>query len=96
MKNILLYLSAFIPMYGLIILKQIIEMIVGNIKTNFLNFFVIIVLIIVIILGLIGLKLEVYNNHKKAIKIKIVNKKNTTGQHFFRILLSFRSFCNHF
>ena len=82
MKNILLYLSAFIPMYGLIIVKQVIEMLVGNIKFNFLNIFVIILLIFVILMGLLGLKLEIFNNKHVAINITIVDKRNTTGQHF--------------
>ena len=82
MKNILLYLSAFIPMYALIILKQSIEMIVGNIKTDFLNIFVVCLLVLVILLGLLGLKLEIFNNDHKATRIKIVCKQNTTGQHF--------------
>ena len=82
MKNILLYLSAFIPMYALIIIKQIFEMIVGNIKLNFLNFFVLALLICVILLGLLGLKLEILNKNQKATKIKIIEKKNTTDEHF--------------
>jgi len=82
MKNILLYLSAFIPMYALIMIKQIFEMIVGNIKLNFLNFFVLGLLTCVIILGLLGLKLEILNKNKKVTKIKIIEKKNTTDEHF--------------
>jgi len=81
MKNILLYLSAFIPMYALIMIKQAIEMIVGNVKTNFITIFVLCLLLIVIILGLIGLVLET-NRNKKAKKIKIINKTNTTDEHF--------------
>ncbi len=82
MKNILLYLSAFIPMYALIIIKQIIEMIVGNIKSNFLDIFVIFLMIVVILLGLLGLKLEIYNKNQKSSEIVIVTKKNITDQHF--------------
>lgn len=82
MQNVLLYLSAFIPMYALIILKQIIEMIVGNIKANFLNIFVICLVFIIILLGLIGLKLEIFNRKQKTSKITITNKTNTTDQHF--------------
>ena len=81
MKNILLYLSAFIPMYALIMIKQAIEMIVGNVKTNFITIFVLCLLLVVIILGLIGLILET-NRKKKAQKIKIINKTNTTDEHF--------------
>ncbi len=81
MKNILLYLSAFIPMYALIIIKQAIEMIVGNIKINFLNIFVLGFLFVVIVLGVAGLLLETRQGQKTK-KIKITNKNNTTDEHF--------------
>ena len=82
MKNVLLYLSAFIPMYILIIVKQSIEMIVGNIKTNWLNFLVLGLLLFVIILGLVGLNLEIRHRKEQTSKIKIVEKQNSTDQHF--------------
>lgn len=82
MKNILLYLSAFIPMYALVLIKQIIEMIVGNIKLNFLNIFVVSMLLIVIILGLLGLKFEIFTNYETVKEVVITEKTNTTDQHF--------------
>lgn len=82
MKNVFLYLSAFIPMYILIIVKKTIELIIGNIKLNFLNIFVLCLLIIVIILGLVGLKMEIFNKRQIATKIKLVCYKNITDQHF--------------
>lgn len=82
MKNILLYLSAFIPMYILILVKQTIEMLIGNIKTNWLNVLVLVLLVLVILLGLLGLKLEIFNNQEKCKKVKVLSKQNTTDQHF--------------
>ena len=82
MKNVLLYLSAFIPMYILIILKQSIEMLVGNIKANWLNFLVLGLLVVVIILGLIGLNLEIRHRKEQTSKIRIIEKQNSTDQHF--------------
>jgi len=82
MKNILLYLSAFIPMYFLIFIKQLIELLIGNIKCNFLNIFTLCLLILVITLGLLGLKLEVLNQTKLSEKITITDKQNTTSEHF--------------
>ncbi len=82
MKNILLYLSAFIPMYALVLIKQIIEIIVGNIKLNFLNIFVVSMLLIVIILGLLGLKFEIFTNYETVKEVVITEKTNTTDQHF--------------
>ena len=81
MKNILLYLSAFIPMYVLVLLKHGLEMIVGNIKPNLLNIFVLCLLFVVILLGVIGLLLEV-NRKQKTQKIIITDKTNTTDEHF--------------
>jgi len=81
MKNILLYLSAFIPMYILVLVKQSIEIIVGNINLNFLNIFVICLLFLVIILGIIGLSLEINRKEQKS-NIIITDKQNTTDEHF--------------
>ncbi len=82
MKNILLYLSAFVPMYVLILIKQVIELLVGNIKLNFLDIFVIILLMTVIILGFIGLKLEMTRKKQTVKMIKVIEKTNTTDEHF--------------
>jgi len=82
MKNVLLYLSAFIPMYALIIIKQIIEMIMGNIKFNFLNLFVLGLLVCIILLGLLGLKLEIFNRKYQETCVVVTQKTNTTDQHF--------------
>lgn len=82
MKNILLYLSAFVPMYALILIKQVIELLVGNIKLNFLDIFVIILLMTVIILGFIGLKLEMTGKRQTIKVIKVIDKTNTTDEHF--------------
>lgn len=81
MKNIFLYLSAFIPMYALIIIKHSIELISGNKNVNFINIFVICLLVFVITLGVIGLLLEV-NRKQKVDKIIITCKNNLTDEHF--------------
>lgn len=82
MQNILLYLSAFIPMYFLIFIKMGIDIIIGNIKVNILNIVVLFLLIAVISLGLIGLKMEIFNRKQKTEIIIISSKTNTTDQHF--------------
>lgn len=82
MKNILLYLSAFIPMYLLVIIKQCVEIIIGNIKANFFNFLVVGLLVLVIILGLVGLKMEIFDQKRKSETIILVDKTNTTDEHF--------------
>lgn len=69
-------------MYVLIIIKQCIEMIVGNIKLNVLNFFVLGLLVIIVVLGIIGLCLEIFDSKKEVSEITITCKTNTTDQHF--------------
>ena len=82
MKNILLFLSAFIPMYILILIKEVVELINKNIDVNVLNIVVIVFLLLVIILGVVGLLLEIYNKSQKTIEIIILTKNNITDQHF--------------
>lgn len=82
MRNILLYLSAFIPMYLLVIIKQCIEIIIGNIKPNFFNFLVVGILVLVIVLGLLGLKMEIFDQKETPATIILVDKTNTTDEHF--------------
>lgn len=82
MKNVLLYLSAFIPMYILMFIKQCIELAIGNIKPNFLCFFVLGFLVVIIILGLLGLELEWNGDGAQSYKIILINKTNTTDEHF--------------
>lgn len=82
MKNILLYLSAFIPMYVLILIKEIFELTIGDEKFTWLSVVVFCFLTLVIALGIIGLLLEVYNKKQKAIDIVILSKNNITDRHF--------------
>ena len=82
MKNILLYLSAFMPMYILIIIKQILELVFGNTDFTFLTIVVFCFLGLAIILGYVGLHLEIINKKQQSEKIIIVSKENLTDQHF--------------
>ena len=81
-KNVLLFLSAFIPMYFLIIVKLLIEILNKNLSFNVLNTLVLIVLVVVIILGVVGVKAEVNNKQQKSRKVTILTFKNITDQHF--------------
>jgi len=82
MKNIFLYLSAFMPMYFLICIKKIVELIMGNIKLNVLNIIVFAVMLLAIILGIIGLCLEICNERQSSKEVIILSKQNLTDQHF--------------
>lgn len=82
MQKIFLYLSAFIPLYCLIIIKLIIEIINKNLTFNILNTITLILMFLLILLGVVGIFIE---NHKKTYsinKIKIVKKTSITEQHF--------------
>ena len=82
MKNILLYLSAFVPMYVLIFVKQTIEMLIGNIKSNWLNIFVLFFLLVVIAFGVVGVYKELHSKNKDCKEVVLISKQNTTDQHF--------------
>lgn len=82
MQKIFLYLSAFIPLYSLIIIKELIEIINHNLTFNVLNTLTLILLLVLIILGVIGLLFETKNGKYKIEKIEIINKTCITQQHF--------------
>lgn len=82
LKNIMLFLSAFIPMYFLIWVKLVMELINDNLHFNVLNSIVFVSLIVVIVLGLIGLKLEIFNQKEKSQKVIIMEWNNITDRHF--------------
>jgi len=82
MNNVLLYLSAFMPMYFLILVKQIIELLTKKIAFNLLALIVLVFIILVIGLGVLGLFLETRKNRKGKCEIFVVSKQNTTDQHF--------------
>lgn len=82
MKNVLMFLSAFIPMYFLIWIKLVLEIINHNLTFNVLNTIMYFLMLIVIILGVVGLLLEIYNKKQKSEKATILTAKNITDQHF--------------
>ncbi len=82
LKNIMLFLSAFIPMYFLIWVKLVMELINDNLHFNVLNSIVFVSLIVVIVLGLLGLKLEIFNQKEKSQKVIIMEWNNITDRHF--------------
>lgn len=82
MKDVLLFLSAFIPMYCLVLLKELTEIIVQNYSLNFLNILVIIFLICLIVLGIVGIYLQINNKKQKSLKVKIISAENITDRHF--------------
>ena len=81
LKDLLLFLSAFVPMFILILLRLVIDMINTNLSFNVLNTLNMITLIPLIICGCYGLYYNIHSSEgaKEAI---ILSKENITDQHF--------------
>ena len=82
LRNIFLYISAFIPMYFLILVNLIIEIINKNLSFNVLNTTMFITLTLFIILGVCGLVWTIKFNRDYVMEICVVKVQNTTDQHF--------------
>ena len=82
MQKVFLYLSAFIPLYCLIIIKLLLEIINQNLSFNVLNSFMLILLFLLIILGIFGVYKESKCNAKEIITIEILEKTSITEQYF--------------
>jgi hypothetical protein len=82
MAKIILFVSAFVPMYVLFLINLIVELINKNLTLNVTNTIVLITLCVFIVVGIVGL-LAIINNKDDTIqKIKVLSKKNLTDQHF--------------
>lgn len=82
-KQLGLFLSSFAPLFLLLILKIIIEIINANWSLNFLNTSLLIILAIALVFGLVELYLTIRQIKSfKGKKVLITKKENTTDQHF--------------
>lgn len=81
-KNLMLYLSAFVPMYGLVLVKLVVEIANNNLSFTVLNVVNLSTLVVLIGLGVAGLFFTIRISRGRTIKIKIVSKRNITDQHF--------------
>ncbi len=81
-KNLLLYISAFMPMYVLILIKLVVEIINDNLSFNVLNTLNLVTLLLLISLGIIGLVWNIHLNNEESKEIVIIEKRNITDQHF--------------
>ncbi len=80
MKKVLLYLSAFVPLYILLIVKIVVQLINKNLSINVLNTLSLSLLCLLVGLGIVGLLLGL--NSGKAQTIIIVKATNITEKHF--------------
>ena len=81
-KDLLLYLSAFVPMYVLILFRLIIDIINDNLSFNVLNTINLITLLLLIALGIAGLFINVFHQRDIEKKVIITKKQNITDRHF--------------
>ena len=79
-KKVLLYLSAFIPLYVLLIIKIAIELINNNISVNVLNSVMLSFLCVLVSLGLVGLYIAISSGRKA--QIYVLSAQNLTEKHF--------------
>ena len=82
LKNLLLYISAFVPMYFLVFVKLIVQLLNSNITFNVLNTLNLVTLVLLIGLGVWGLLWNVKFSQEKSIKVTILSKQNITDKHF--------------
>lgn len=81
-KNISLYISAFVPMYVLVLVKLVVEMCNHNLSFNVLNSINMITLLMLIAFGSFGLWWNMRVPNDKVIEVEIKSVKNITDQHF--------------
>ncbi len=81
LKDFFLFLSAFVPMFVLIFVRLIVDMMNHNLSFNVLNTLNFVTLILLIALGIFGL---IWNIRSKegTKEITIISRSNITDQHF--------------
>ena len=82
MSKIILFISAFVPMYILFLINLIIEIINDNLSFNITNTVVMVSLIMLLITGVLGLMVIIKAKPSESMQVKVISKKNLTDQHF--------------
>lgn len=82
MGKVILFVSAFVPMYILFLINSVVWLILGHLEINFVNITTIIVLVLLSIVGIVGVLFQINCKSKEQIEIKVISKKNLTDQHF--------------
>ncbi len=91
-KNLFLYFSAFIPLFVLLVIKLLVDIINQNLTFNFLNTFNICLLSAMIILGIVGILWNTKFSNQKVIKIKINSAEEITDKYFLQYFSLFVMF----
>lgn len=82
LKNLLLYISAFMPMYFLVLLKLVVELFNHNLTFNVLNTINLVTLLMLLAASIVGILWNVKFNRDEAKEVTILTKHNITDQHF--------------
>ena len=82
LKDLFLYLSAFVPMYILFALRLIIDLINDNLSFNVLNSVNLVTLVLLTVLGIVGLIVNIHHSKDVSKEIIILKKQNITDRHF--------------
>ncbi len=80
--NVCLYISSFVPLYLLVIIKTGIEMLNDNLHFNITNTTLLILMIVLTIMGMFGVGGFVRYETKRVSEVRILSCHNTTDQHF--------------
>lgn len=82
MSKIILFVSAFVPMYAVFFLILLVEIINNNLRWNITNRVVFVTLIVLMLVGIVGLIWLIKKSKKRYKHIKIISQKNVTDEHF--------------
>ena len=79
-KKFSVYISSYIPLYFLILIKELVEIANGNLTFNVLNTIMLSINFLLVIVGAVGILLTMFKEKYK--KVEIVEAKNLTCQNF--------------
>ena len=79
--NISLYISSFVPLYVLVIIKTLIEILNNNLHFNITNTLLLCLMFILSVIGVLGIYVGI-NKGGETKQVTIVDYTNTTDKHF--------------
>lgn len=82
MAKIILFISAFVPMYVLFLVNLVVELLNGNLHFNITNTCVLISLFVLAVIGVVGLLIVINCKENKVENVTVLSKQNLTDQHF--------------
>src|SRR5574344_842278 len=91
-KNIFLYLSAFIPLFVLLATKLLVDIFNNNLSFNFLNIFNLCLLFAMILCGIVGILWNTKFGKYNELKITVKSSKEITDQYFLQYFSLFVMF----